>query len=99
MIRVEFAEKLSRELKVTEAKADLIIKAFYHAIIKGVVEEGRVMIQNFGVFELRERPARKVYNPHTGERTRMAAMKRPWFHPSINLNREVNNAQGQSHKE
>ena len=91
MIRLELAEKLSRELKVTEKKAGEIINAFCNAVRIGLQKDGKVMIQNFGVFEMRPLAARVSYNAHSGRLFNLPERTRPWFRPADHLNRIVNN--------
>ena len=39
-----------------------------HAIVDTLLEDQRIELRNFGVFEVKKRKARKARNPRTGER-------------------------------
>ncbi|MDR1962273.1 MAG: integration host factor subunit beta [Planctomycetaceae bacterium] len=67
MTKKEIVRSISEKLGLTQLKTKEIVQKTFDAIIKTVVEEGRVELRNFGVFEIRYRPARKARNPKTGE--------------------------------
>ena len=48
---------------------------------KALVEGSKVQLLGFGVFGTRERNARKVRNPRTGESIDLAASTVPYFKP------------------
>ena len=45
-----------------------IVQKTFDAIVETLVEEGRIELRNFGVFEVKRRAARKARNPRTGQR-------------------------------
>ena len=94
MIRSELVEKLSDHMDITKAEADRIVLAFCNAIKRGLQKGDKVMILNFGVFEIRPLAARVSHNAHSGINFNLPARTRPWFRPSRHLNRFVNNGAG-----
>lgn len=60
---------------------NLIIKnpGLVNEIITGLKEHGRVKITGLGIFESKERKARKGRNPNTGEPVEIPARKRVVF--------------------
>ena len=44
-----------------------IVQKTLDAVVNTLVEDGRVELRNFGVFEVRRRQPRKARNPRTGE--------------------------------
>ena len=52
---------------MTQLKTKDIVQNVLDCIVKTLVEEGRVELRNFGVFEVRKRAARKARNPKTGD--------------------------------
>src|SRR5687767_10425927 len=53
---------------MTQLKTKEIVQKTFNAIVEALVEERRIELRNFGVFEVKERAARKARNPRTGER-------------------------------
>ncbi len=59
--------------------------------IKGTLEKnGRVEIRGLGVFEVRERKARKLYNPLTKKMDMIPGKKVPFFKMSKKLKEKLN---------
>src|SRR6187549_1004117 len=53
---------------MTQLKTKEIVQKTFDAIVDTLVEERRIELRNFGVFEVKKRAARKARNPRTGER-------------------------------
>src|SRR5947207_1026723 len=65
----EIVKTISDEIGLTQLKTKEIVQKTFNAIVECLVEEPRrVELRNFGVFEVKERAARKARNPRTGER-------------------------------
>ena len=90
MIRAELAAKLSLELMIPKEKADRYLLSIINAIITGLNEDGRVVIQDFGSFKVNEYKARTGKKPVTGEIISIPARKKPVFHASKELKRIIN---------
>jgi nucleoid DNA-binding protein len=65
--RKNIARTISQELGLTQQQAQQIVQKTFDSIVNMLVEDGRVEIRNFGVFEVRCRKPRKARNPRTGE--------------------------------
>ena len=91
MIRAELAAKLAKEMKVSKLEADRYLLSIINAITTGLNEDGRVVIQGFGSFNVKEYKARTGKKPVTGEFISIPARKKPVFHASKELARIVNN--------
>jgi len=59
---------IADQLGHSQLQTRQIIEKTFDAIVNMLVEEKRVELRNFGVFEVRWRKARKARNPRTGER-------------------------------
>ena len=59
------------------------------ATIDALVEEGRVELRNFGVFEMRRRNARTARNPHTGQKVTVPAKWTVVFKPGKTMEERV----------
>jgi nucleoid DNA-binding protein len=64
----EIVKTISEEIGLTQLKTKEIVQKTFDAIVETLVEEGRIELRNFGVFEVKKRAARKARNPRTGQR-------------------------------
>jgi nucleoid DNA-binding protein len=64
----EIVRKISEEIGLTQLKTKEIVQRTLDEIIRTLVEEGRIELRNFGVFEVKQRAARKARNPRTGDK-------------------------------
>lgn len=67
MARKEIVRSISEDLGLTQLQTKRIVQKVLDAILQTLVEEGRVELRNFGVFEVKRRAPRKARNPKTGE--------------------------------
>jgi nucleoid DNA-binding protein len=63
----EIVKQISDELCLTQLKTKEIVQKTFDAIIDTLLRERRIELRNFGVFEVKQRKARKARNPRTGE--------------------------------
>ena len=68
MTKKDIVISIADDLGITQQKAKEIVQKLFDAIVKTLVEEGRVELRNFGVFEVKRRAPRKARNPRTGEK-------------------------------
>ena len=64
----EIVKTISEEIGLTQLKTKEIVQKTFDAIIDTLVEDERIELRNFGVFEVKRRAARKARNPRTGEK-------------------------------
>ncbi len=64
----EIVKTISEEIGITQLKTKEIVQKTFNAIVETLVEERRIELRNFGVFEVKARAARKARNPRTGQR-------------------------------
>jgi len=64
----EIVKTISEEIGLTQLKTKEIVQKTFNAIVETLVEEKRIELRNFGVFEVKKRAARKARNPRTGQR-------------------------------
>ncbi len=91
MIRSDLAEKLALKMNISKLEADRLILAFCEAIEANLKVDGKVAIQGFGSFVLKEYNPRVGKKPVTGEEIAIPARKKPAFRPSKELLRLINN--------
>lgn len=68
MTKKEIVKQISEDLGLTQLKTKEIVQKTFDAIVDTLIEERRIELRNFGVFEVKKRKARKARNPRTGER-------------------------------
>ena len=68
MTKKEIVKTISEEIGLTQLKTKEIVQKTFDAIVESLVEDGRIELRNFGVFEVKERAARKARNPRTGDK-------------------------------
>ena len=56
-----------RRPRVTQLRVKEIVQRVFDSIIDTLIEEERIELRNFGVFEVKKRAARTARNPRTGE--------------------------------
>jgi len=64
----EIVRTISEEIGMTQLQTKEIVQKTFDAIVKTLVEERRIELRNFGVFEVKRRAPRKARNPRTGEK-------------------------------
>ncbi len=68
MTKKEIVKTISEEIGLTQLKTKEIVQKTFDAIVETLVEDRRIELRNFGVFEVKKRAARKARNPRTGDR-------------------------------
>ena len=68
MTKKEIVKTISEAIGMTQLKTKEIVQKTFDAIVETLVEDRRIELRNFGVFEVKERAARKARNPRTGQR-------------------------------
>lgn len=81
MTKKEIVKRISDEIGLTQLKTKEIVQRTLDAIIVTLVEEGRIELRNFGVFEVKSRAPRKARNPRTGAKVFVPAKNVVTFKP------------------
>lgn len=68
MTKKEIVKDISEAIGLTQLKTKEIVQKTFDAIVKTLVEDRRIELRNFGVFEVKKRAARKARNPRTGDK-------------------------------
>jgi integration host factor subunit beta len=77
----EIVKKISEEIGLTQLKTKDIVQRTLDEIIRTLVQEGRIELRNFGVFEVKRRAPRKARNPRTGDKVAVPAKNVVTFKP------------------
>lgn len=71
----ELVNRIADRTGVTKVVAKEIIQSFLNAIIDELAEGNRLEFREFGVFESRDRAARRAQNPRTLEKVEVPAKR------------------------
>ncbi len=92
MTKKEIVKVISERAKLTQLKTKEIVQWTFDAIIETLAEEGRIELRNFGVFEVRQRKARKARNPRTGAAVDVEPKNVVTFQPGKEMEEKVKKA-------
>ena len=67
MTKKEIVKSISQDVGLPKSKTREIVQKTFDAIIDALVNEGRIELRNFGIFEVKKRAARPGRNPRTGD--------------------------------
>lgn len=81
MKKVELVSSLAKKAEISESEASKTLNALIEVIYESLEKGEEVNITGFGKFEARERAARAVRNPKTGEYIDVPATVIPGFRP------------------
>jgi len=85
----EIVKQIADRIGLTQLKTKDIVQQTFDAIVKTLLEDGRIELRNFGVFEVKMRKARKARNPRTGERVDVEPKKVVTFKPGKEMEEKV----------
>ena len=89
MTKKEIVKTISEEIGMTQLKTKEIVQKTFDAIVDTLVDEGRIELRNFGVFEVKKRAARKARNPRTGQRVDVPEKYVVTFKPGKEMEEKV----------
>ena len=85
----EIVKNISEQLGLTQLKTKAIVQKTFDAIVETLVEENRIELRNFGVFEVKQRAPRKARNPRTGEKVFVPRKYVVTFKPGKEMEQQV----------
>jgi len=85
----EMARAIAEATGIRQTQAEEVVQGVLDGITETLVQEGRVELRNFGVFEVKVRKARKGRNPRTGEKVTVPARRVVTFKPGREMEQRV----------
>ena len=85
----EMAQAIAAEMGIPQGQARGVAQRVFDLILETLVQQGRIELRNFGVFEVRERKPRKARNPRTGENVKVPAKRVVTFKPGREMEQRV----------
>jgi nucleoid DNA-binding protein len=92
----EIVRTISEEIGLTQLQTKEIVQKTFNAIVETLVEEGRIELRNFGVFEVKRRAPRKARNPRTGEKVFVGEKYVVTFKPGKEMEERVRELERQA---
>lgn len=89
MTKKEIVKAISEEMGLTQLTTKEIVQKTFDAIIETLVEDRRIELRNFGVFEVKMRAARRARNPRTGGQVEVPAKFVVTFKPGKEMEEKV----------
>jgi nucleoid DNA-binding protein len=90
----EIVKTISDETGLNQQQIKQIVQLTFDSIIATLIEEGRIELRNFGVFQVRPRAARKARNPRTGRQVEVPEKFVVSFKPGKIMEERVNSIEG-----
>src|SRR3954451_7890767 len=85
----EIVKQISERLGLPQLKTKEIVQQTFDAIVETLLETGRIELRNFGVFEVKQRKARKARNPRTGDKVDVPPKNVVTFKPGKEMEERV----------
>jgi integration host factor subunit beta len=85
----EIAKAIAEKAGILQVQANEIVQGVFDGILETLVQEGRIELRNFGVFEVKKRKPRNARNPRTGEKVKVPARMVVKFKPGLEMQERV----------
>jgi nucleoid DNA-binding protein len=99
MTKKDMARIITEETGLRYSRVLEIVQQIFDGIIDTLVQEGRIELRNFGIFEVKKRKARQARNPRTGESVSVPEKLGVTFKPGLEMRERVRQAGGPSQQE
>ncbi len=96
MTKKEIVKTIYEEIGLTQLKTKEIVQKTFDAIVETLVEDHRIELRNFGVFEVKKRAARKARNPRTGDKVYVPEKYVVTFKPGKEMEERVRELERQA---
>ena len=93
MTKKEIVRQIAAELELDQTVVKSVVQRCLDSILDAVINRGRLELRNFGVFEVKQRAARKARNPRTNEEVHVPAKQVVTFQAGKNVAKRVRAAQ------
>lgn len=85
----EIVKQISERIGLTQLKTKEIVQLTFDAIVDTLIEDTRIELRNFGVFQVKRRKARKARNPRTGAKVDVPPKNVVTFKPGKEMEERV----------
>jgi nucleoid DNA-binding protein len=81
--------EIAAELEIDQLLTKRIVQMCLDGILKVIQDQGRIELRNFGVFEMKQRAARKARNPKTNQEVMVPAKRILTFRAGKNVAKKL----------
>jgi integration host factor subunit beta len=85
----EMAKHIADQMGIRPTQVQEIVQRVFNSITETLVQEGRIELRNFGVFEVKKRKPRQARNPRTGGKVHVPARLVVTFKPGREMQDQV----------
>ena len=89
MTKKDIVRTIAEQLDLPQLRTRELVQRTFDALIETLVQEGRIELRNFGVFQIKRREARVGRNPRTGQRGPVQAKSVVTFKPGKEMEARV----------
>lgn len=89
MTKKDMAKAMAEDMGLRHDQVSEIIQRVLDSIIESLVNEGRLELRDFGVFEVKQRNRRRARNPRTGEQVEVPSKLVVTFKPGREMAQRV----------
>lgn len=89
MTKKDIVRTIAEQIDLPQLRTKDLVQRTFDALIDALVQEGRIELRNFGVFQIKRREARMARNPRTGERVPVQAKSVVTFKPGKEMEARV----------
>ncbi len=89
MTKKDIARRIADRVGIPQSLAQEAVQGVLDDIVDTLVREGRIELRNFGVFEVKQRKARKARNPRTGDKVEVPPKFVVTFKPGKEMEERV----------
>ncbi|HMO17471.1 MAG TPA: integration host factor subunit alpha [Oligoflexia bacterium] len=90
LTKADLVDSIYEQMPLDKQKATQIVEDWIELMKEGLVNDSKLMVSGFGVFEVKEKNARPGRNPSTGDKIILSARKVVKFKSSQILRKELN---------
>ncbi len=96
MTKKRIVRKIAAELDVDQTLIKKVVQLCLDQMIETILTKGRLELRNFGVFQTKQRAARKARNPRTNEEVLVPPKRVITFQAGKNVNKRLQDISPQS---
>ena len=94
MTKKDIIRTIAEEINLPQLQTRKIVLRTFAALIEALVQDGRVELRNFGIFQIKQRETRLARNPRTNEQVVVHARNVVTFKPGKHMEERVNEFRG-----
>jgi nucleoid DNA-binding protein len=91
MTKKDLARVVSNRTGMPQKQTHEVVQSILGTVLETLAAEGRIELRNFGLFEVKQRAARKARNPRTGEKVDVPEKYVVTFKPGRAMQQRVEN--------